>query len=326
MPSQTMEQTSANHSIGFLSLLIQKIPQNSITYTGRLLGLVGYALDLRHRRIIVSNLRFAYPQWSNRKIRTMARRIFQNTGVTILEICQLSFLSKKDIIGKASIKGKDNLINAINSKKGIIFVSAHLGNWESGLLYCSCYIQQRIVVIARRIRFKMLDKWIHRLRSSSGNLLIDKKGALPSMVRTLRKGGALGLLVDQATTKAEGVNVKFFGHKVTATPVVAMLAIRYNCIVLPIFYTREKGNTYTLFCKEPLNFKKTDDLKTDIISYTQQITDIIEDMIREYPEQWFWFHKRWKRYYPELYPEAQKRRERKRKKKIARRKKENNLR
>ena len=320
MPLKKIKQNYLNRSIGFLSLLVQKISHKSIMHAGRLLGLAGYVIDLRHRRIVLSNLKFAYPQWSSRKIRIMAKRIFQNAAVTILQICQLSFLSKNDIIGKASIKGKDNLVNAINSKKGIIFISAHFGNWELGLLHCSYYIQKGIVLIARRIQFKMLNRWMHRLRSSSGNFLIDKKGALPSMVRAIRKGGALGLLVDQATSRAEGVNVKFFGHKVTATPVVAMLAIRYNCIVLPTFCVMEKDNTYTIIYKKPLNFKKTNDLKTDIISYTQLMTDMIENMVREYPDQWFWFHKRWKRYYPELYPEAQKRRERKRKKRFARQK------
>ncbi len=304
-------------TIGLLSLFIQKISHNTIINTGKLLGLAGYMLDLRHRRIVLSNIRFAYPQWPSSKVRTMARRIFQNMGVTILEICQLSFLSKKDILDKVCIKGEDNLINAINSKKGIIFVSAHIGNWELSLLHCSYYIQSGIVLIARRIRLKILDRWIHRLRSSSGNILIDKKGALPSMVKALRKGGVLGLLVDQATTKAEGVNVKFFGHKVTATPVVAMLAIRYDCIVLPAFCVREKDNTYTLIYKKPLSFEKTDDLKTDIISCTQNLTAMIESVIREYPEQWFWFHKRWKRYHPELYPWDIKKRDRRRQKRLA---------
>ncbi len=306
-----------NRNIGLLSIFIQKLSPNLITKGGGLLGMAGYVLNWRHRRIVLSNLRFAYPQWSSSKVRTMARRIFQNMGVTVLEICQLSFLSKNDILNRVCVKGEDNLVNAINSKKGIIFVSAHIGNWELSLLHCSYYIQSSIVLIARRISFKMLDRWIHRLRSGSGNLLIDKKGALPSMVKALRKGGVLGLLVDQATTKAEGVNVKFFGHKVTATPVVAMLAIRYDCIVLPAFCVREKDNTYTLIYKKPLSFEKTDDLKTDIISYTQNLTDMIESVVREYPEQWFWFHKRWKRYHPELYPWDIKKRDLRRQKRLA---------
>ncbi|WDN88184.1 Kdo2-lipid IVA lauroyltransferase/acyltransferase [Desulfosarcina sp. BuS5] len=313
-----MKQISKNCIISLLSLFIRNISRNSIINTGRLLGLAGYVLDLRHRRIVLSNLRFAYPQWSGSKVRTMTKRIFQNMGITILEICQLSFLHQKNILGKACIKGEDNLLNAINSGKGVIFISAHIGNWELSLLHCSYYIQSGIVLVASRIRLKMLDRWIHRLRSSSGNILIDKKGALPSMVKALRKGGALGLLVDQSTKRSEGVNVDFFGHKVTATPVVAMLAIRYNCIVLPAFCVREKDGNYTLIYKKPLRVKKTDDLKTDITSYTQVMTDMIENMVREYPDQWFWFHKRWKRYYPGLYPEAIKRRDRRRKKKFAR--------
>ncbi len=318
MSDEKEKQIHKNRIISLLSLFIQKISHNSIMNAGRLLGLAGYALNLRHRRIVLSNLRFAYPQWSRSKVRTMARRIFQNMGVILLEICQLSFISKKDILSRVCVKGEDNLLNAINSEKGVIFISAHMGNWELSLLHCSYYIQSGIVLVASRIRLKMLDKWIHRLRSSSGNILIDKKGALPAMVKALRKGGALGLLVDQSTKRSEGVNVAFFGHKVTATPVVAMLAIRYNCIVLPAFCVREKDGNYTLIYKKPLRVKKTDDLKTDITSYTQVMTDIIENIVREYPDQWFWFHKRWKRYYPELYPEAIKRRDRRRKKRFAR--------
>lgn len=299
---------------GFLSFFISKLSSSIIIKSGKLLGLAVYVIDLRHRRIVLSNLKFAYPQWSNSNIRKMGKRIFQNMGITALEICQLFFLSKKDILSKVHVKGQDNLLNAIKSEKGVILVSAHLGNWEYSLLHCSYYFHQKIVLIARRIRLKILDRWIYKLRSSSGNILLDKKGALPAMARTIRKGGMIGLLIDQATTKAEGANVEFFGHKVTATPVVAMLAIRYNCLVLPAFCVREKDNSYTLTYAPPLRFQTTDDLKADITSYTQMLTNMIESMIREYPEQWFWFHKRWKRYYPELYPAAMKRRDRRRKK------------
>jgi KDO2-lipid IV(A) lauroyltransferase len=294
---------------GGLHTLIAKIPQNHIAKFGRLLGRVAYLIDGPHRRIVRRNLAFAYPDWSRQKIKKTSRRIFQNLGITFFDFFQLATLSREDILNRVRVVGLENLQPALESKKGLIIVSAHLGSWEMALQYGCCYLQKPILGIAKKIRFAPLNRRVHRLRSRFGIKIIYKKGALPEMRQTLRRGGVLGLLVDQSR-RSEGVDVIFFGHKVTATPAAAFLAMRCKSPVLPIFCVRETNGHLTIEVKAPLEMKWTGDLRSDVQTNTQIITDAVEKAIRKYPDQWLWMHKRWKKYYPHLYPEYQARRKR----------------
>jgi KDO2-lipid IV(A) lauroyltransferase len=134
------------------------------------------------------------------------------------------------------------------------------------------------------------------------------------MRRMLDRGGIIGLLVDQSR-RSEGVDVTFFGRRVTATPAAAFLAIRCQCPVLPIFCVRDGSGRLTLVVKPPIEIKRRGDLRYDIQFNTQLITDAVENAVRQYPDQWFWVHKRWKKYYPEPYPEYVARRKRRHRKK-----------
>ncbi len=286
-----------------IALFFAGISQKHICSAGTLLGTLAYMFDMRHRRIVRRNLSFAYPDLSRRKIKQISKGVFQNMGITFLEICQIPCLPRNTFTNKIKIKGKTNLINAINSHRSIIIFSGHIGNWEIGLQTISHYTNKELLLIAQHIKSKLLNTWLYKLRAGSGNILIDKKGALPQMVRTLRKGGVIGLLIDQGTKTSQGVEVSFFNKTTTATPVVAILARRYNSIVLPVFCVREQTGDLTMQIKEPVLLVKTDNLEDDAKTNTQIITNMVEQMVRLYPEQWFWFHKRWKRNHPHLYKE-----------------------
>jgi Kdo2-lipid IVA lauroyltransferase/acyltransferase len=134
------------------------------------------------------------------------------------------------------------------------------------------------------------------------------------MVRLLRKGWLVGVLIDQGTNRAEGVECTFFGKKVFTTPVAALLARRYDCPVVPGYCVRDRDGSLSIIFKPPLRLQKTNNAEADLLANTQFMNDAIEECIRECPDQWFWFHKRWKRHYPHLYPEdlARKRRKRER--------------
>jgi KDO2-lipid IV(A) lauroyltransferase len=150
---------------------------------------------------------------------------------------------------------------------------------------------------------------VHNLRTRFGTSIIYKKGALPDMRKALRRGEIVGLLVDQSKRK-EGVDVNFFGHRVPATPAAAFLSIRCKSPILPIFCIREASGQLTIYVEQPIKIRWSGDLRSDVQANTQLITDAVEGMIRKYPEQWFWVHKRWKKYYPHFYPAYQLRRER----------------
>jgi KDO2-lipid IV(A) lauroyltransferase len=300
-----------------LTGFIANIPQKHIANVGKSLGLLVYILDLRHRRIVRRNLQFAYPQWSLDRIRRLSKRVFQNLGITLLEICQMTCFSREDVLRTVRIRGEENLFNAIENPNGVIMISGHFGNWEIAHLAISCYLRKPLLLVARQIQSQRLHRWIHRLRVRFGNIILDKRGALPKMARTLHHGRALGLLIDQETKRSEGVEVTFFGRTAKATPSAALLARRYDSPVLPVFCIREGDSRLTLVAERPLALKRTDDPGADLKANTQIMTSAIEKAVRAYPDQWFWLHKRWKRYYPDLYPEDLARRQRRRQKKLS---------
>jgi len=276
--------------------------------------MVAYVLDSRHRRIVKQNLHFAHPQWPPNRIRRVAKRVFQSVGVTFAEICQMTCFSSEDILRRVRIKGEENLFTCMRNPEGVILISAHLGNWEMAHLLASCYLKKPLVLVARRIESPRLDRWMYSLRSRFGSVVLDKRQALGRMARALKGGGVVGLLIDQGTRESEGVEVSFFGRTTTATPAAALLARRYKSSVLPAFCVREADGRLTLLIEPPLSLQLTRDPGSDLKENTQRMTSAVEDAIRAYPEQWFWFHKRWKRHYPYLYPQdlAMRRRRRER--------------
>ncbi|MEJ2282875.1 MAG: lysophospholipid acyltransferase family protein [Desulfobacterales bacterium] len=297
-----------------LTSIVSKIPHRHIVGIGKLLGRAAYLLDVPHRRIVRRNLRFAYPRWTREKIDNLTRRVFQNLGISLIEFFQTATLSREQLLGRLRVVGLENLQTVLGNKNGFIFVSAHLGSWETGLLFVCCYLSRPILGIAKKIRFQPLNRWVLRMRSQYGIKIVYKKGALSEMRRMLRQGGVVGLLVDQSR-RSEGVDVNFFGHKVTATPAAAFLSLRCKSPVVPIFCVRDAGGRLTVKVQAPLEMKQTGDMRSDIQTNTQIITDVVEAAVREYPDQWFWLHKRWKKYYPDLYPEYQIRRERRHRRK-----------
>ena len=296
-----MKQPGLRNLSNKLTSLVANIPRNLLVFSGRLLGTIAYALDHRHRQIVMRNLQFTHPNWPRDRIRELSIHVFQNFGIAILEILQLSCMSGEDILRRVKIRGKQHLIHALKGSNGIIMISAHIGNWEMAPPFFSNYFRRHVVSVARQVSPERLDRWIYWLRTRFGNTIVDKKGALPTMARTLKKGNILGILIDQGTKRSEGVEVKFFGKTTTATPVAAMLARRFDSTVLLSYCIREPGRYLTLVVEPPLNLQKTDDVRADLQNNTQIMTDAIERAVKKYPEQWFWFHKRWKRHHPEIY-------------------------
>jgi KDO2-lipid IV(A) lauroyltransferase len=301
-----------SHSRGALAAFIAEISAPKIQRVGKFMGTLAFYLDVPHRRIVRRNLKFIHPDWSPQKIRQLSKRIFQNIGITITEILQMTCLSKEEILGKARIFGINNMIEALKEGKGAILVSAHLGNWEMAALIAPLYLDTPITAVARKLRFEFINNLIVNLRTRFGCKVIDKEEALPQMRKALRQGEILGIMIDQGTRSSESVGITYFGHKVRATPAASLLALRCKSPVVPGFCVRDADGGLNFVIEPPLKLTRTRDLRADLKTNTQIMTDVVERAVSKYPEQWFWVHKRWKKYYPQLYPEYMARRKRRR--------------
>lgn len=292
---------------------ITKIPRQLVLNSGKLLGLLFFALAVPHRRLVRRNLQFCYPEWPQKQIGDLSRRIFMNFGINLVEMFQASLLSPEKVFESWRVEGEENFLNAIKDSRGVVIVSAHMGNWEVGLHFTN-YYGKPMLGVAAKTRLGLADTLLSRSRNRLGNTIIDKKGALPKMTEGLRKGGVIGMLIDQSRRK-HGVEVRFFGRQATVSPAPALLALRSKSLVLPAFAIRRPDGELTIQVKTPFELTRTGDLRRDIQSNTQSMIDVVEEMVRKYPDQWFWLLKPWKVHYPELYSDWDVRRRRRKAKK-----------
>jgi len=294
---------------------IGRIPRSSLESLGRGIGRIAYLVDIRHRRIVLQNLCFVYPQWDSRQTRRMARRIFQHFGIVLLEILQAPFLEPSALAERVRVEGLALLKDTMTTARGCLLFSAHLGNWELGFLALSAHIDRAVTTVAKPIKLQMAHAWLTALRSRFGNRVVFKNGALPFMIRSLRQGDTVAVLIDQGVRRKEAIEVSFFGKRSMATPAAALLGLRCRVPVVPLFCVRGDDGRYTVKVFPPVDFQRSACLRSDIAAFTQALMHILEDVIEEYPEQWFWFHKRWKRTHPDLYPEYLELRRKKRRRK-----------
>jgi KDO2-lipid IV(A) lauroyltransferase len=280
-----------------LSSSIPRLPALSI---GSALGRALYLADGPHRRIVRRNLSFAYPELNPDQCRQLARRVFQNYGVNLFEFFQMGFMQPEDVARRVRLHGLENLREALRRKRGVILVTAHLGSWELGFQVMPCVLGLPFTAVAKKFKSNVIENWIQAVRTRFGNVILYKKDSLADMTRILRQGGILGVLVDMARRR-DGVDVSFFGKKATATPAVAMLALRCRSTVLPGFGIRERDGSIGIRFEREIEMLRTKDLRADLVTNTQRITDVVERMVRRHPEQWFWLMRRWKEHYPELY-------------------------
>ncbi|MBL0713070.1 MAG: lysophospholipid acyltransferase family protein, partial [Desulfosarcina sp.] len=290
---------------GGLARWMAAIPAPRLQGGGQFIGGLAYHLDVRHRRIVRRNLTFVYPEWSRHQIDRMAAGVFRHFGTVLLENIQALFLSRRQFVERIVIEGQDILTAALEQPRGCLLVSGHLGNWELGLLAGAANLNRTALTVAKPIKLKPVHQLLTALRSRFGNRVVFKEGALPLMTRSLREGQTLIMLIDQGVRRTEAVEIRFFGKRTLASPAAAYLAFRCRVPVVPIFCLRAPSGRYHLKILPPVAPTRTTSLRADIQAYTQKMMETVETAVRRDPEQWFWFHKRWKRTYPELYPEYQ---------------------
>jgi KDO2-lipid IV(A) lauroyltransferase len=276
-------------------LLINLLPESFALWLGRQMGSIGYYLDWEHRGVALQNLYLAFGQErSESQIRRIAKRTFQNLGMMAIEFFRIPVLEKEDFKKKVSVEGLDEALKLLEMKKGGLLLVGHFGNWEL-MGFMSKVIGNPILAIAKPIKQKRIDQWITGIRKVAGLELIPPENASQKVIQALSHNRLIGILIDQRAKRSRGVWADFFGKKVPTHPGLAVLALKTGAPVVPVFMIRDGFQKHRLMIKEPLKLIQTGDFKKDVEANTQLFNDTLESMIRQYPDQWFWIHRRWER-------------------------------
>lgn len=285
-----LEYAVARAIFGGLSIM----PVSWAMITGRSLGRVAYLAAGHLRRTGHRNLQLAFPEKSEQERQQLLRECFGGLGRQLGLFSKFATSSRKSLMEMTTWDGLEHLEAAKAAKKPIILFTGHVGAWELSSFGLSLR-EQPLSFLVRRIDNQKVEELVDRVRMRFGNQSVDKRGAARPMLNILRSGGTLGLLVDLNTLDEEAVFVDFFGVPASTTFMLAKLALRTDAAVLPIFvpWDNDKGK-FRVHILPEVAFERTGDEEEDVRRLTANLTKVVEDYIRRYPDQWLWIHKRWK--------------------------------
>jgi KDO2-lipid IV(A) lauroyltransferase len=252
-----------------------------------------YHASVKQRIIALHNLRSAYPEKSLDEIEAIAKGVYRHMGIVMAELFEMPYITRETLREWADVEGLENLEKAFAQGKGVLSIVAHFGNWE--LMTAAVPLMARpMQIIYRPLDSPVMDNLLGWSRTKHGNSLIPKGGSGKRIIRLLRENNAIGILSDQNVDKNEGAFVDFFGRPACTSVGTAVLAMQSGAPVLPAFMPRMPDGRYKLIILPAVEITSTDNYESDLIVNTQRFTKIVEDMVRRYPDQWFWIHQRWK--------------------------------
>ncbi|MDZ4800062.1 MAG: lysophospholipid acyltransferase family protein [Bryobacteraceae bacterium] len=247
-------------------------------------GLLDTAIP-RLRRTAMRNLAFAMP---DAPASAITDGVFRSIGRVLLAFARFPDLSKANIHQWIRVEGLDNYCAAKRRGKGVLIATGHIGNWELSA-FAHAILTEPMNIVVRPIDEPGINSLVEKRRQLSGNRIIPKKDAARGILRALGNNEAVGVLIDQNTSVQEGIFVDFFGRPACAGSAFARIANRTGAAVIPGYavWSEEEG-------KHILYFEGEVEMTGDDEADTARIHARLEAVIRRYPDQWLWIHRRWK--------------------------------
>ena len=274
------------------------LPKSSIYALMYWLTLLVYHADTKRRLLTLNNLALAFPEKEKKEIEKLSKEVYSELSKTIAEIL-LMFADRFDI--DEAVVNKDEVTEKLrraiqDSPRGIIAMTAHFSNWEL-LAHFLAKHGLPMLVVGREGNNKLIDENITlRFRKKYGNDTTTKKKAILSMVKRLKSGGNVGILIDQKAGSRNAVKVDFFGKPAETTTSMATLKQKLDPKIIPFFAARVANGKYRIIMQEPVEYSAQEEQEEEkkIEKMTAKYNEVMESVIREYPSQWFWMHNRWR--------------------------------
>jgi KDO2-lipid IV(A) lauroyltransferase len=254
---------------------------------GAALGVVFFLLASSRRRTVLANLRRVLPgrsRWFRAKV---ALRCAAHFGRITFDFIKWGQVPAETLDAMVACEGLENLKESLGRDKGVFVLSAHFGHWEVAAEWLAVHGFPQALVY-RPLENPLMEAELAEARTRFGNSLIPKAGATREIMKTLKAGGIVDMLLDQKADLEHSVIVDFLGVPTPTTPSLARFVLTTGAAVVPLFsYPRGTGYTFMI---EPPILAEAGDTETTL---TQKCNDALSGPILERPELWFWFHDRW---------------------------------
>jgi Kdo2-lipid IVA lauroyltransferase/acyltransferase len=274
--------------------LLGVLPHPLARAAGVFLSQIVYLFHARLRQVGTRNLSMVFPEKSHAENKQILRAEFASLGRQLAEVCHFPKYTLQNLDQVVVFDGWENYLQGRARGKGVLFFTAHFGGWELSSFAVSMRGHPMHVVM-RSMDNEYLDRLVRHYRTMHGNKAVDKDEFIRSLLQAMKAGEAVGMLIDTNMTPPQGIFVNFFGIPACTAGGLARIALRTDAAVIPVFAIWEPGSgKYRLRFDPAVELVRSGNLEADIHANTQKFTSIIEEYVRQYPEQWLWVHRRWK--------------------------------
>lgn len=276
----------------FFAFWINALPLKVALFCGALLGRIAWSLRIR-RNVCMINIGTALPDKTKGEIRRIGRESFANIGRFIAEFIRQGRMGEEYFQKYITVEHNEHLEKFLACEGGVIALGYHFGNWEYNGV-CHQFLGKKTTFLVGRQHNSLIDGYINRLRSSLGPELLTRDVSMRGVIRISRAGGAVCWLSDQYGGK-NGLVVDFFGKPASTPRGAAAFSVKLGMPILCGVMIREKG-PYQRFSPRAFLLPRRELPRHEAeVDITERYTRVLEDVVREYPEQYWWTHKRWKR-------------------------------
>lgn len=274
-----------------ISAIVCLLPRGFTEVLGLGLGNFAWLVIPRKRKVLAHDQIVACLGVTDEDAERIAKASVVRFGPMLFEVLRFPVI-KKNPQAYVRIEGLEKLQQGMAEGRGAVIASAHSGNWElMGGAFAMAGIP--LVGVAMKQKSSGSDRFINEYRTLIGMHITYKTG-VREMFDMLKKGWAIGLIMDQDTNRHDGLVLDFFGQPTNCTPGAASMARFQDVPIFTSFMHRDAQGRHTLFVEGPFHVEKTKDKREDVRQMTQFLTHEIEKHVRRYPEEWFWLHDRWK--------------------------------
>jgi KDO2-lipid IV(A) lauroyltransferase len=277
-------------------LLMSYIPWRVGQFLGKMLGTLFTMIPTERTALSLEHIRRTFGNsMGEMEAKRLNRKVIRHFGQMFFEVPHIMRFARGNLEKYVVFEHEENLLNAFAKGKGVFFLTGHFGNWElMSAALAVRFSDMRGAVVARPIDFRPLDELVNRLRSRFGTEIIMKQRGMRRVLGAVKENKGVGILLDQNVDWYDGVFVKFLGRWACTNKGLALLALRTKAPVVPIFPVRQKDGRYQIFIEPEVDLIETGDKTKNVEENTARFTQIIDRQVRAHPDQYFWFHRRWK--------------------------------
>ena len=270
------------------------LPRPAARAAGSLIARIAWTAVPRLHRVGLRNLSLAFPNMPAADREAILRREYRSLGWHLAEFAKMSGYTRESASRFIRYEGLDHYLAARDRGNGVLVLTGHLGAWELSSFYHSLAGYPMGMVI-RRLDNPLVDRMVNRIRCQHGNRVLHKDDFARGLLAAMRAGETVGILMDTNMTPPQGVFVPFFGIPACTASGLARVALKTGAAVVPGFLLWEESEQkYVLRFLPEVALVSTADPEADALENTARLTAVLEDVIRQYPNQWLWMHRRWK--------------------------------